>query len=1199
MAVLSTKISIIDDASAKLNSICTATQDVKQNLDSIGTTSSSLDKITQSTDKSNQSFSEGSSKIQEYTAKQEEGKQAVNDFAKGVDNSSQELDKYASTTNSATEAEEKLNNSQTQVQENMKETSKSTKETEEETENYKSTTEATFESLGKLIAAAGIVAFLKEVKDGFLECDEAAETYGTTVAKVSTISDTDVWNKKQIASDTLSLSMDTGKNANDLGEAEYQALSAGVASDKASNFVNTANQLAVGGFTEQATAVDILTTAINAYNKSAEDASNISDILVTTQNLGKTTVNELANSMGRVIPSASAYNVSLEDLSTSYAVLTANGMNTRYATTYITAMLNELADSGSTVSEALQEKTGKSFSDLESSGMNLGEVLNILYESVGKDSTAFSNLWSSAQAGTGALSLANSGIEKYNSVLNSMENSTGATSKAFETMENTAEHSTEAFENSCTNLKIAIGNALTPSTSAFKDAMTKVINSLTTFVTNNPQVVRAITAITTAAGVLVAGITAYTVASKLAKIATVAFTAVMDANPIFLVATAIAAVVSAVATFAFSQEEATEPVEKMSLATQKQEEKISSLKESYKELQDAGKGNSAQAYELKEKITELEQEYDSSKQTLDEFTESIENTSSQYKSTMDSHQQSLDKIKGEAEETSTLTKRLEKLGSQSKLTAGEQAEMQNIIDILNQKMPSLGLTYDNVSKNIKGSIKEINKAINEDLVKDSYDEAYSGLKDATGNKSTITKQFKEAEAQWKEADRKMQNYKAQLNGAKSAWDDESWFSAGKYLNWNGGTDAENAQKAIDDYQAEYDKIKEAYETAKGDFDKNKSDIENYQNELQEINANSLGLDLNTSNEAQQGVNDASLAIKSSLDDLAEAYDNAYSSAYDSFSGQYKLWDDVKVVSATSVTDVESNLQSQINYWNEYNNNLSTLDSYSTKVKGLNDVLKQLDDGSEKSAGILKGMANSVQNGDTSGLQELVNKYQELNNKQKSTSETYAKVETDFNNTKNSIVSSAEDAVDKLNLSSKAAKSAKSTMNAYIEEITNSSSAISGAMKTALEGAKATLQVTTTTKKGKNGKSTVDVKVEGNAKGTDYSSDVFVAGEEGPELIVGKEGSKVYTAEETKDIFARTNQSVGNTSIVSTASSDEKSSDKVITVRLEGIGSIQVTGNSGKISNEKFSELLAKNLVPVISGIVSEETFEEGDGSYDY
>ena len=88
----------------------------------------------------------------------------------------------------------------------------------------------------------------------------------------------------------------------------------------------------------------------------------------------------------------------------------------------------------------MQKETGQGFAELRDSGQSLGDVLQVLYDSVGGDATQFAALWSSVEAGTGALSLANSGAEKFNDVLAQMENSSGATETAYTTMTDTMAH---------------------------------------------------------------------------------------------------------------------------------------------------------------------------------------------------------------------------------------------------------------------------------------------------------------------------------------------------------------------------------------------------------------------------------------------------------------------------------------------------------------------------------------------------------------------------------------------------------------------------------------------------------------------------------------------------------------------------------------------------------------------------------------
>ena len=111
--------------------------------------------------------------------------------------------------------------------------------------------------------------------------------------------------------DILKASSDANIAVNEFAESVYGSISAGVDQTKAIGFTTEAMKLAKGGFTSGAKAVDVLTTALNGYKLKAEDTTKISDLLITTQNLGKTTVDELASSMGKVIPIASSANFNI------------------------------------------------------------------------------------------------------------------------------------------------------------------------------------------------------------------------------------------------------------------------------------------------------------------------------------------------------------------------------------------------------------------------------------------------------------------------------------------------------------------------------------------------------------------------------------------------------------------------------------------------------------------------------------------------------------------------------------------------------------------------------------------------------------------------------------------------------------------------------------------------------------------------
>lgn len=312
-------------------------------------------------------------------------------------------------------------------------------------------------SLAPLSAAA--TGVIKKTAD-------AAMAFETAMAKVKTIAGNASVSYKgsmlDMSQAILKLSTDTGIAAEDVAEATYSAISAGVDTAKSVEFVATANALAVGGFTSMNTSVDVLTTTMNAYGEKAGTAQSISDKLITTQNLGKTTVDELASSMGKVIPSASAYNVSLDNLCASYVSMTKGGIATAEATTYMKSMLTELAKSGSTVSKVLQEQTGKSFGQLMAEGKSLADVIEILGKKVGGDKEKFAQLWSSTEAGTGALAILNGGTEDYNNTLAEMGKSTGAASSAMDKMNDTGAHNMQVAMNNLKNAAIELGGAFAP-----------------------------------------------------------------------------------------------------------------------------------------------------------------------------------------------------------------------------------------------------------------------------------------------------------------------------------------------------------------------------------------------------------------------------------------------------------------------------------------------------------------------------------------------------------------------------------------------------------------------------------------------------------------------------------------------------------------------------------------------------------------
>lgn len=298
------------------------------------------------------------------------------------------------------------------------------------------------------------------------------------MAKVSTIADETEVSYDSMKKSIIDLSDQTGISANDIADNVYNAISAGQSTADAVNFVTESTKLAKAGFAEAGQSLDILTTILNAYGLEASEVTNVSDILVQTQNKGKTTVAELASSMGKIIPTANSVNVNLEQLGTGYALMTAKGIATAETTTYMNSMLNELSDSGSTVASILKEKTGKSFAELMESGTSLGDAMAIIEQKANNSGLAMSELWSSSEAGKAALVLATDAGQAFNSTLSDMQNSAGATDTAFEKVNNTTGNKLKQSLNEVKNSAINMGDTLAPVTSMVAEGFSKITGML-------------------------------------------------------------------------------------------------------------------------------------------------------------------------------------------------------------------------------------------------------------------------------------------------------------------------------------------------------------------------------------------------------------------------------------------------------------------------------------------------------------------------------------------------------------------------------------------------------------------------------------------------------------------------------------------------------------------------------------------------
>ncbi len=266
----------------------------------------------------------------------------------------------------------------------------------------------------------------------------------------------------QLTADTLEFSKELGVTTNQAVPALYQAISAGVPKDNVFDFLTVAQKAAVGGVTELETAVDGISSVINAYGTDVLSAGEASDLMFTAVKLGKTTFEELSKSLYNVIPTASALGVEFGDVTAAIAAMTAQGTPTSVATTQMRQLFVELSKEGSATSDVFKEIAGISFREFIAQGGNTQEALQLLEQYAKKSGVGINDLFSSVEAGNAALALTGKGTDVFTKDLEAMAAATGSTQAAYKTMDDTVARSMEKIKAELNALMIELGNEFLP-----------------------------------------------------------------------------------------------------------------------------------------------------------------------------------------------------------------------------------------------------------------------------------------------------------------------------------------------------------------------------------------------------------------------------------------------------------------------------------------------------------------------------------------------------------------------------------------------------------------------------------------------------------------------------------------------------------------------------------------------------------------
>jgi TP901 family phage tail tape measure protein len=318
------------------------------------------------------------------------------------------------------------------------------------------------------IAAGGFLAVMGTVITTLaVKGVMAAAKFEHAFAEVKTIVDKTTWGLSKAQYDISKMARDIGANLIDVTKGLYQTISAGFTEQaEAMRVLETSVKAGIAGLTSTEVAVDAITTGLSAYQMSGFAAEEISDKLFTTIRLGKLRFEELSGSLGRILPVASAFGVSIDEVLGGLASLTLQGMKTDEAVTGLRALLLSIAKPSEQAAQ-YAERLGISLGVTALQSKGLVGVLKDIKRATGGGADAMINLVDNVRALNAALGLGGDNLKTLETNIYDVTWSFGATQEAFDVMDDTLSHQWARFWENMSQAVMTFGERFRPGIKGF------------------------------------------------------------------------------------------------------------------------------------------------------------------------------------------------------------------------------------------------------------------------------------------------------------------------------------------------------------------------------------------------------------------------------------------------------------------------------------------------------------------------------------------------------------------------------------------------------------------------------------------------------------------------------------------------------------------------------------------------------------
>ena len=890
-----------------------------------------------------------------------------------------------------------------------------------------------------------------------MECVGIAGNFEEAMSNVEALSGASAEEMSALTAEAKELGATTKFTAQESADAMGYMAMAGWGTSEMLAGMSGVMDLAAASGEDLAMVSDIVTDNLTAFGLAASDTAHFSDVLAAAATNSNTSVSIMGETFKQSASIAGALGYSVEDVAVAVGLMANSGVKGSIAGTALKNTFNGLLEGATLTAAAFGDYE---FSALKADGTmkSFGDTINELrgyFEQMTEAERVNNAMAIAGQRGyNGLLAILNATDEDYTSLTNSINDCTGAARRMAAVKLDNMNGELTIMNSAWEGLKITLGEQFTPVMGNVYTLLTDVFNSMDDFVQRHPALIKAVMAFVGVLGAVVAGMAAFAAITKVVIPLMGLLTAsIPGVNIIAGIAVAVGAVTAAVVGFVSAANEGVPSVKELTEAAQ--------------DMQEA----------------------------MDEAGAAYQDTATQTIAT--------------AEVAETYIGKLEELEASLGDAVSENEEYHNILALLTRTVPELSGYIDLQNNTIEGgtaALREHTEAWKKDAETQAYQDYLNSLYDQYG---AVMQESAENSIKLTQAQIKLETAEKNRDAALERMNELSQeaYENGGYLTQE-YYDLQNAvygyndeiyktEKTIKNLNKAIDEDAEAVAAAEAEIEGATEAVE----QLTGATAEMTEAEMETARQTE-ALNTVIGSTAERAAALVEAYNEAYTAAYDSVSGQYAIWEQAADVVATSAGTINEALESQTSYWEDYNSNLASLRDRAGDIEGLSDVIASFADGSADSVNAIAGLANASDE----DLTAMVENWQALQKAQDETSQNIADLKTDFTEQMDALGKELEADIEAMDFGTEASEAAKATIQGYIDGANGQKEAVRRAY--ASIGAVATAAL--------NGGSTSSG-TPGNAYagGTENAAPGWaLVGEHGPEAVFFRGGETVLTASRT-------------------------------------------------------------------------------------